>query len=105
MTKEKIQVVAEVKEVVCSIQKKVQQGKDITLEDFNELSFILGKLIADYQATVENYLVANSLAVKYEKFLEVVGIIEYYAVEDTALLDETTNRLVNIAESIKHKNS
>lgn len=82
MTKEK-QVVTEVKIVVGSIREKIQQGVDVTLQDIDNLSSNVNKLITDYNTAIENYLAMNSLVVKHEKFIEVIGIIEYASASDT----------------------
>lgn len=101
MTKNNKQVVDEVKAVISSIKEKLQQGNLVTIEDVNRLSDVLDNLITDYIALTEEYLVCNSLVTKYEKFLEVVGSIEYASVEQTDILDQSINSLVDISKSIK----
>lgn len=100
MTKEK-QVVTEVKIVVGSIREKIQQGLDVTLQDIDNLSSNVNKLITDYNTAIENYLAMNSLVVKHEKFKEVIGIIEYASASDTEILDKAIKSLSNVMDSYK----
>lgn len=100
MTKEK-QVVTEVKIVVGSIREKIQQGVDVTLQDIDNLSSNVNKLITDYNTAIENYLAMNSLVVKHEKFKEVIGIIEYASASDTEILDKAIKSLSNVMDSYK----
>lgn len=100
MTKEK-QVVTEVKIVVGSIREKIQQGVDVTLQDIDNLSSNVNKLITDYNTAIENYLAMNSLVVKHEKFKEVIGIIEYASASDTEILDKAIKSLSNVMDPYK----
>lgn len=103
MTKEKNQVVSEVKEVVSSIRMKVQQEKLITLKDVDSLSSSMEKLITDYNAALDNYLVMNSLVLKHEKFLELIGLVNYGSASDTKILDEAINVLNKVSDSMKQR--
>lgn len=98
MTKES-QVVTEVNSVVSSIRIKLCKKEEITLEDLDFLSSSISKLIADYKTAMDNYLAMNSLVVKHEKFLEVIGIIEYASAIDTDLLDKTINSLTKVSNT------
>lgn len=102
MTKEN-QVVTEVIEVVGSIRKKIQKKDIVTLEDIDSLSVNVNKLIANYEATRENYLAMNSLVMKHEKLKEVIGIIEYASASDEAILDQTIESLSEVFNTIKQK--
>jgi len=103
MTKENNNVVAEVKEVISSIKIKQQQGEKITKREVNRLIRSTEELITDYEATIETSNVNNSLVVKYEKFMEVVGIIEYISVSKEDVLDRSIEVLNSIVDSLKQK--
>lgn len=102
MTKEN-QVVTDVKNVVGSIRKKIQKKDIITLEDIDNLSINVNKLITNYEATREDYRAMNSLVMKHEKFKEVIGIIEYASASDEEILDQTIESLTKIFNHLKQK--
>jgi len=89
MTKEKNQVVTDVNAVISSIKNRIQQEAKLTIEDIDNLSDVVNRLIADYNTILSDYLAMSSLAVKHEKFLEVIGIIEFASANDIELLDIT----------------
>ncbi len=103
MTKENNNVVAEVKEVISSIKMKEQQGKRMTRKEVDRLIRSTEELITDYEATMETSNVNNSLVVKYEKFMEIVGIIEYISVSKEDVLDKSIELLNSIIDSLKQK--
>lgn len=103
MTKESNQVVSEVNEVISSIRSKVQQEEKISVEDIDGLSTIVNRLITDYKTVLSDYLVMNSLAVKHDKFLEVIGIIEFASANDVGLLDQTIKSLEKVLKTIKQR--
>lgn len=103
MTKESNEVVSEVNAVISSIRSKVQQEEKITIKDIDELSVIVNRLIADYKIVLSDYLVMNSLAVKHDKFLEVIGIIEFASANDVGLLDQTIKSLEKVLKTIKQR--
>lgn len=103
MTKENNQVVSDVENVVGSIKKNLQQGKNVEMEDIDKLVLSINYLIADYKTTIENLVNYNSLVVKFEKFIEVIGMIEDACVDDSKLLDQTTNSLLDLYRINKQK--
>ena len=103
MTKEKNQVVSEVKEVISSIRSKIHQEGNITIDDINNLSTVVNRLIADYNTILSDYLAMSSLAVKHEKFLEVIGIIEFASANDVELLDKTLESLEKVSKAIRQR--
>ena len=103
MTKEKNQVVSEVNEVISSIRSKIHQEGNITIDDINNLSTVVNRLIADYNAILSDYLAMSSLAVKHEKFLEVIGIIEFASANDVELLDKTLESLEKVSKAIRQR--
>lgn len=103
MTKENCNVVSEVKEVISSIKNKTQQGENITKREINRLIRSTEELITDYEATIETLNVNNSLVVKYERFMEVVGIIEYISVSKEDVLDKSIELLNSIIDPLKQK--
>ena len=103
MTKEKNQVVSEVNEVISSIRSKIHQEGNITIDDINNLSTVVNRLIADYNTILSDYLAMSSLAVKHEKFLEVIGIIEFASANDVELLDKTLESLEKVSKSIRQR--
>lgn len=103
MTKENNNVVAEVKEVISSIKTKEQQGKLVTSKEIDLLIRLTEELITDYEATMETSNVNNSLVVKYEKFMEIVGIIEYISVSKEDVLDKSIELLNSIIDPLKQK--
>ncbi len=103
MTKESNEVVSDVNAVIGSIRSKVHQGDTITINDIDELSNIVNHLITDYNTVLNDYLVMNSLAVKHDKFLEVIGIIEFASANDVGLLDQTIKSLEKVLKTIKQR--
>ena len=103
MTKEKNQVVSEVNEVISSIRSKIHQEGNITIDDINNLSTVVNRLIADYNTILSDYLAMSSLAVKHEKFLEVIGIIEFASANDVGILDQTIKSLEKVVKTIKQR--
>lgn len=103
MTKDSSEVVSEVKEVISSIRSKVQQDEKISVEEIDELSTTVDRLITDYKTVLSDYLVMNSLAVKHDKFLEVIGIIEFASANDVGLLDQTIKSLEKVLKTIKQR--
>ena len=103
MTKEKNQVVSEVNEVISSIRSKIHQEGNITIDDINNLSTVVNRLIADYNTILSDYLAMSSLAVKHEKFLEVIGIIEFASANDIELLDITLKSLEKVSKTIRQR--
>lgn len=103
MTKEKNQVVSEVNEVISSIRSKIHQEGNITIDDINNLSTVVNRLIADYNTILSDYLAMSSLAVKHEKFLEVIGIIEFASANDVELLDKTLESLEKVSKAIRQR--
>lgn len=103
MTKENNQVVSDVEDVVSSIKKNLQQGKNVEMADIDKLVLSINHLIADYKTTIENLVNYNSLVVKFEKFIEVIGMIEDACVDDSELLDQTTNSLLDLYRINKQK--
>lgn len=103
MTKEINQVVSEVNEVISSIRSKIHQEGNITIDDINNLSTIVNRLIADYNTILSDYLAMSSLAVKHEKFLEVIGIIEFASANDVELLDKTLESLEKVSKTIRQR--
>ena len=45
----------------------------------------------------------SSLAVKHEKFLEVIGIIEFASANDVELLDKTLESLEKVSKAIRQR--
>lgn len=102
MTKEN-QVVTEVREVVGSIRKKIENKETVTLCDIDLLSNNVNNLITDYESARESYLAMNSLVMKHEKFNEVIGIIEYASASDVEILDEAIESMTKVFNSLKMK--
>lgn len=103
MTKESNEVVSKVNAVISSIRSKVQQEEKITVEEIDNLSTTVNQLITDYKTVLNDYLVMNSLAVKHDKFLEVIGIIEFASANDVRILDHTIKSLEKIVKTIKQR--
>ena len=72
-------------------------------EDIDNLSDVVNRLIADYNTILSDYLVMNSLAVKHDKFLEVIGIIEFASANDVRILDQTIKSLEKVVKTIKQR--
>ena len=103
MTKESNEVVSEVNAVISSIRSKVQQEEKITVDEIDNLSTTVNQLITDYRTVLNDYLVMNSLAVKNDKFLEVIGIIEFASANDVRILDQTIKSLEKVVKTIKQR--
>lgn len=103
MTKEINKVVTELKEVESSIKYELQQGSRVTTDEMNKLLNLVDLTLADYNNTVANLDYCNSLVVKFEKFIEVIGMIEYASVDNTQILDSATSSLLEVSKIIKQK--
>ena len=103
MTKESNEVVSEVNAVISSIRSKVQQEEKITVDEIDNLSTTVNQLITDYKTVLNDYLVMNSLVVKHDKFLEVIGIIEFASANDVRILDQTIKSLEKVVKTIKQR--
>lgn len=102
MTKEN-SVVTELKEVKSSILNELQQGKKVDENELRKLLGLIDLVITDYHNTVTNLDACNSLVVKFEKFLEVIGMIAYTSVDNASILENATSSLVEISKTIKQK--
>ena len=83
-------------------QVQISKVEDI-IEEIDNLSTTVNQLITDYKTVLNDYLVMNSLAVKHDKFLEVIGIIEFASANDVRILDQTIKSLEKIVKTIKQR--
>ncbi len=89
MTKEEIKAVNEVK-VVLEVLNEYIDKKDSISND--KLKYIVNKLQQieeDYNKTINELLYCNSLVIKYEQLMELIGTLGAISVEDEARFNRT----------------
>lgn len=99
MTKEKLDEVEVVLEVV---RKYLDQKKDMPFAVLKDLSEKLNTVKEDYDRTIKDLLVSDSLVVKLEKIIEVVGAISTISIEDETNFDKTISKIHESVDSIKY---
>lgn len=99
MTKEKLDEVEVVLEVVGEYLK---QEKDMPFAVLKELSEKLNAVKKDYDRTIKDLLVSDSLVVKLEKIIEVIGTISTISIEGETKFDNTISKIQECVDSIKN---
>lgn len=87
MTKEEIKAVNEVKVVLEVLSGYIDKEENISNEKLKYVVNRLKQVEEDYNKTINELLYCNSLVVKYERLMELIGTLGTFSVEDEAKLD------------------
>lgn len=87
MTKEEIKAVNEVKVVLEVLSGYIDKEENISNEKLKYVVNKLKQVEEDYNKTINELLYCNSLVVKYERLMELIGTLGTFSVEDEAKLD------------------
>lgn len=99
MTKNESIAVKEVEVVLKVVKKYLDQKKDMPVE---VLEIILENLMVvkeEYEKTIDNMMVCNSLAVRFERLCDIIGTISTISVEDEDKFDQIITSLESCFES------
>lgn len=102
MKKEESIAVKEVDVVLEVIKKYLDQKKDMPVEVLKEILKELMVVKEEYNKTIDNMMVCNSLAVRFERLCDIVGTISTISVEDEDKFDQMITSLENCVESINN---
>ena len=102
MTKEERLAVNEVKVVLEVLNRCINEEENISKEVLKDVIKKLSKVEEDYNKTLNELLLCNSLAVKYEQLIELIGTLGIISVEDEAKLDKTITTLSDCVTTIKN---
>lgn len=101
MTKEEIKAVNEVKVVLEVLNGYIDRKENISNEVLKDVVNKLNQAEKDYNRTINELLLCNSLVVKYEQLIELIGTLGTISVEDEAKLDKTVTVLSDCIKTIK----
>lgn len=101
MTKEENKVVKEVEIVLEVVKKYLDQKQDMPYKLLEEILEKLNEIKEDYNKTISDLLVSNSLVVRLEQLLEVIDTISTISVEDEDKFKKFTSCFDETFESIK----
>ena len=87
ITKDENKAVKEVRVVLEVLKEYVESKKDVPYAVLDEVFKKLLAVEEDYDKTIRDLLASNSLVVKYEKLLELIGIVSTISVEDEPEMD------------------
>ena len=102
MTKEESKAVNEVKVVLEVLNRCINEEENISKEVLKDVIKKLSKVEEDYNKTINELLLCNSLEVKYEQLIELIGTLGIISVEDEAKLDKTITTLSDCVTIIKN---
>lgn len=88
MTKDENKVVKEVKVVLEVLKEYFENKRDVPYAVLEEVFEKLLAVEEDYNKTIKDLLASNSLVVKYEQLLELIGIVSTISVEDELQMDD-----------------
>lgn len=101
MTKEEIKAVNEVKVVLEVLNGYIDRKENISNEVLKDVVNKLNQAEKDYNRTINELLLCNSLVVKYEQLIELIGTLGTISVEDEAKLDKTVTVLSDCIKTIE----
>ncbi len=101
MKNEKNLAVKDVEVVLEVLNKYLNLKEDMPYEVLQDVVIMLAKVEEDYDKTIKELLLSNSLVVKMEKFIEVIGAVGTISVEDEDKLDQSLDVLKNHLSNIK----
>ena len=98
MTKENLD---EVEVVLKVVKEYLEQKKDMPNAVLQEVVKHLNAVKEDYDRTMKDLLVSNSLVVKLEQIVEVIGAISTISIEDNAKYNKVFRDIQKCVDSIK----
>lgn len=101
MKNKKNLAVKDVEVVLGVLNKYLNSRGDMPYEVLQDVVIMLAKVKEDYDKTIKELLLSNSLVVKMEKFIEVIGAVGTISVEDEDKLDQSLDVLKNHLSKIK----
>ena len=101
MTKEESKAVNEVKVVLEVLNRCINEEENISKEVLKDVIKKLSKVEEDYNKTINELLLCNSLAVKYEQLIELIGTLGTISDEDEAKFNKAIAKLSNCIKKIK----
>ena len=91
----------EVEVVLAVLKEYLNEGKDMPCEVMQYVVQELNKLEENYNKTISDLMDCNSLVVKMEQLVNLIGTIGTISIEDAEKLDETLIILDNHVKSIR----
>ena len=92
----------EVEVVLAVLKEYLNEGKDMPCEVMQYVVQELNKLEENYNKTISDLMDCNSLVVKMEQLVNLIGTIGTISIEDAEKLDETLIILDNHVKSIRY---
>ena len=89
---------SEVEVVLAVFKEYLNEGKDMPCEVMQYVVQELNKLEENYNKTISDLMDCNSLVVKMEQLVNLIGAIGTISIEDSEKLDKT---LVNLEKHVK----
>ena len=91
----------EVEVVLAVLKEYLNEGKDMPCEVMQYVVQELNKLEENYNKTINDLMDCNSLVVKMEQLVNLIGAIGTISIEDSKKLDKTLVNLENHVKSIR----
>ena len=91
----------EVEVVLAVLKEYLNEGKDMPCEVMQYVVQELNKLEENYNKTINDLMDCNSLVVKMEQLVNLIGAIGTISIEDSEKLDKTLVNLENHVKSIR----
>ena len=88
----------EVEVVLAVLKEYLNEGKDMPCEVMQYVVKELNKIEENYNKTISDLMDCNSLVVKMEQLVNLIGAIGTISIEDSKKLDKT---LVNLEKHVK----
>ncbi len=101
MTKEETKVVNEVKVVLEVLNGYVDRRENISNDKLKYVVNKLKKIDEDYKKTINELLYCNSLVIRYEQLIELIGTLGTISVEDEAKFNKAIAKLSDCIKKIK----
>ena len=102
MTKEENKAVNEVKVVLEVLNGYIESEENISNEKLKYVVNKLKQVEEDYNKTINELLYCNSLVVKYEQLMGLIGTLGTISVEDEAKLDKAIIALDDCVKTINN---
>ena len=102
MIKEEKKEVKAVQVVLEVFKEYLDKEEDMPVAVMKYVVELLNQLERDYDKTIREVVTYNSLSVKLEKYIELIGTIGTISIEDLTKLDKTLKQLEEHVESIKN---
>jgi len=102
MIKEEKKEVKAVQVVLEVFKEYLDKDEDMPVAVMKYVVELLNQLEKDYDKTIREVVTYNSLSVKLEKYIELIGTLGTISIEDSTKLDKTLGQLKEYVESIKN---